>query len=273
MLIAVEARTAQGDLLALPLSDNSSGFTIEDIDGLDPVNATLVSSSFANLAGEQFQAARREKRNIVIKLSLNADYIQQSIRQLRNSLYNFFMPQSEVFLRFIMDDDDPVNISGRIESFVSPLFAQDPEATISVICFDPDFAAGTSTVTSGSTANDSSETLIQYPGTIETGFELTMNLTRNISGFVIYNRAFDNTTRFLEYDGLLQTGDSLLISTVNGNKAALLTRGGVESSSLYAISPYSDWIQLFPGDNNFRVYTEGAAIPFFLEYTTKFGGL
>lgn len=272
MLNKVEARTVRGSLLSLPLQDISNGFIVESIEGLDPVNATLVSSSFANLAGEQFQAARREKRNIVIKFSIRADYVAQSVRQLRNALYNFFMPKTEISLRFYLDDEVPVDISGRVENFVAPLFVKEPEVSVSIICFDPDFVSTKSTETSGFTVSDTTETIITYPGNIETGFTLTLNVDRTLTAFSVYNRSI-NETSFLDFQFVLQSGDQVVISTIPGEKGAKLIRNGVESSILYGVSPFSDWIQLYPGDNNIRVFAEGAAIPFFLDYTTKFGGL
>jgi hypothetical protein len=55
MLTGVEVRTIQDNLLALSLDDPSSGFIIEEIEGLDPVKASVVSSSFATMDGEQYQ--------------------------------------------------------------------------------------------------------------------------------------------------------------------------------------------------------------------------
>ena len=43
MITMIQAINAQGELLSLPLDDISNGFSVEDIDGLDPVKATIVS--------------------------------------------------------------------------------------------------------------------------------------------------------------------------------------------------------------------------------------
>ena len=50
MLTNVQVFTDQGALLTLSLEDVSEGFVIQSIDGLDPVNATVVSSNFALMA-------------------------------------------------------------------------------------------------------------------------------------------------------------------------------------------------------------------------------
>jgi hypothetical protein len=71
----------------------------------------------------------------------------------------------------------------------------------------------------------------------------------------------------------LIAGDVLTISTVSGNKHATLTRAGSDSSLLFGVAPDASWINLFPGPNYIRVYTEGAAIPYTITYTSKVGGL
>src|SRR6187431_1368607 len=100
MFDKLEVRTDQGALLTLSLQEVEEGFIISDIDGLDPVKATIVSSAFAKLDGEVFQSARREKRNIILSLDLEPDYSIGSVQSLRNKLYQFFMPKSRVMLRF-----------------------------------------------------------------------------------------------------------------------------------------------------------------------------
>lgn len=275
MLTKVEARTDQGRLLTLPLQDVSQGLIVEDIQGLDPVKATIVSSSFAQLDGEQYQSARREARNLIITLALEPDYASNTVQGLRNILYQFFMPKSRVRLRFFSIGQPTVDIEGRIESFDSPKFAKDPTATISVLCFNPDFSAPEQLVISGTTTSSAVETTHEYNGTIETGFVFQLLVNRPITEFTIHHRPEDSTLSTLQFNvaNPLVSGDVLTISTQSGNKYATLTRGGVDSSILYGVSPQSNWVNLFPGTNKLRVYSEGAAIPYTIGYTAKFGGL
>lgn len=277
MLTLVEVRTEEGgEPLALPLQDISSGYSIQNIIGLDPVKATLVSTSFANLDGEQYQSARRDKRNIVFTLGYEPDFVSTTVRKLRNNLYSYFMPKADVWLRFYMDDEDnepPVDIQGKIESFDSPLFAKDPVVTISVLCFDPDFYVDGPVTITGNTVPDATETLVEYTGTVETGFLFTLSPTAPVSSFSIYNRTPDGNTRSLDFTSALAAGDILEISTVTGAKGAEITTGGNGSPILYGISPYSDWVKLYPGDNFIRIYADGVPQPFTIEYNTRYGGL
>lgn len=273
MLTKVEARSDNGTLLNLPMMDVSEGFIIQDIDGLDPVKATLVSSSFANLDGEQYQSARREKRNLVFTLGLEPDFATQTVRGLRSRLYGFFMPKSNVNLRFISDDFPTVDISGRVESFESDLFSKDPAVKLSLLAFNPDFYEPTSVLFNGNSVANATETLLSYTGTVESGIKFRLMVDRVITGFTIYNTPADDSLRSLEFLSPLQAGDVVEINTSSGAKGATLTRAGVGTSILYGVSPYSNWIELFPGTNRLRVVVSGAPMAYTLEYTTKHGGL
>jgi len=275
MLTKVEVRTStSGMLLSLPLEEITDGIFVEDISGLDPVKATLVSSSTANLDGAQFQSSRRESRNILLTLGLEPlDWEVHNIRNIRKNLYSFFMPKSEVKLRFFLDDGLEVDITGRVESFETPLFAKDPQVVISVMCFDPDFVELTSVEIEEDTVSTTTTFPIDYPGTVETGILLTLLVDRALTEFTIYHTPPDGLVRTLDFAAVLQADDVLRINTVVGNKFITLTRSAVESSLLYAMSPQSAWIELFKGINQFRVFADGAAIPYTLEYTVKYGGL
>jgi len=274
VLTAVEARSRQGDLLSLPLGDDSSGFRIAKIEGLDPVKATLVSSSFANEDGEQYQSSRRETRNIRFNIELDPDPETDTVRSLRKKLYRFFMPESEVRLTFVLEEGLDVDIVGRVESCETDHFSQEPAVDISIICFDPDFYDPTPIVVPGETTEGETPMVITYDGTTEVGIKFVLNVDRALPEFTVYHVPPNDSVRTLEFDNApLEAGDVLTISTVRGSKGATLVRAGVTSSILYGVSPQSNWIELMPGDNNIRVYAEGAAVPRELEYINKYGGL
>jgi hypothetical protein len=275
VLEKVEVLTEQGVLLTLPLEDISEGYSIQDIDGLDPVKATIVSSAFAQIDGEQYQSSRREKRNIILTLGYEPDYSVGTVQDLRKKLYNFFMPKQRVLLRFFQTGEPVVQIYGRVESLDSSKFQKEPRAVISILCFDPDFYDPTPIVFGGNTTSSTVETTHVYPGSVETGIIFRLLVDRALTEFTIYHRPADDTLRSLNFSlaGGLVSGDVVSISTIPGNKFVTLTRGGVSSSVLYGISPQSNWINFFQGTNKLRIYAEGAGIPYQIEYTTKYGGL
>lgn len=282
LLNAVDAINSRGSMLSLPFADSSTGFVVRSIEGLGPVKATLVSTSFANGDGEQYHSARREVRDINIQLGLEPDWAVNDIQDLRDQLYDYFMPKTEVILGFHMDkrvsestivQRRDVQISARIEDFSSVLFTSDPVVDISMRCFDPDFYDPIPVVVDGLTVSDLTETILTYTGTVETGLEFTLSPNQSASEFAIYLRAPDGSTRTVNFTYPLLAGDVLKISSIPGSKYAKLTRAGVESSVLYGISPESAWLELEPGDNVLRVYYTGTPMPWSIDYTTKYGGL
>ena len=153
MLTKVEVRTATGATMAFPLRDQSNGFLVKDIEGLDPVKATITSTRFAQLDGTEYQNSRREAREIVLTLGIEPLFGSMTVRDLRSSLYAFLMPKSNVTLRFYIDDTAFADISARVEDFGAPMFSQSPEVKITFMCFNPDFEAPVPVVLNGNTTS------------------------------------------------------------------------------------------------------------------------
>jgi len=273
MLTMVEVRSPQGGLLSLPLEDPSSGVFVKETGGLDPVKATLVSSSFAGEDGEQYHSSHREARDVTLKLGIEPDLAVTTVRALRAQLYNFFMPKTAVNLRFYFADGLEVDINGRVEVCEAPHATQEPEMDVSIHCFKPDFRELVETTFEGETTSDTTELTINYTGSVETGILFTLFPDRELSEFTIYHTPPDGTLRTLDFVAPLAADDILEISTVKGAKGATVTTGSSTSPVLYGISPFANWIELQPGANKVRVYAVGDPIPFNMKYVVKHGGL
>lgn len=273
MLERVEIRTDQGLLLNLPLQDVSGGFQVEDITNLGPVTANHVASSFAKLKGARYQGSKQVTRNPVFTLGLKPTAAGVSVETLRNKLYQYFMTGRNVHMRFVKTGGFVVDISGVVEECDCPLFVKEPKATISVICYDPDFIASTETVISGVTTSGTDEMLVEYNGTIETGVELELIVDRPVTSFSIFNTPPNELPEELEFAGALAAGDVLSIRTHPGAKTAFLDRGGAISSYLYGVTPTSDWLQLKPGENSIRWLTTGDPMIYNLRFRKRYGGL
>lgn len=260
------------DTLSIPLQDPSLGYYVEEILGLDPVKASLVFTPFGTVDGSQYQASRRDNRNIVLKIGLSPDYITNDVYSLRHGLYSKLMPKSPVMLRFHVNGTIR-QTQGYVESLETPIFSQDPEAVISIICQDPDFLATTQTTFNASTSAGATNLTLNYNGSVPTGISFKMTLNRALSEFSFYQSGSDNQLNRIDFAASLLNGDILEISTVPGNKGAWLTRAGNRSSILAGISPESAYFQLLPGENLVRVQCSGAEIPYEIKYTERFGGL
>lgn len=268
MLTRIEAVTPKGSLLDLPLDDTDTGLLITNIDGLGPVKATVTSAGFAQIDGSQFQSSRRENRNIVLTIALEADWSDFTVRDLREMVYRHFMTKRWVKLKLYSTDKNTVEVDGVVESAEPDLFTAEPTINVSIVNFDPDFIDPVPVIVPGTTTSTMATTTIDYDGTVETGFNLELFVDRALSDFSIYV----NDTQ-MDFTGSLLANDVLRISTVRGQKYVRLTRDGVESSYLYGVTPQSKWVELEEGPNEFRVYATGLPIAYNMSYINRYGGL
>lgn len=273
MLDTFDVTAVDGRTMSFPIHDVSSGYAIEDIRGLDPAKASLVSSSFALLPGAKFQSSKREVRNIILTVKFMVSHSTFTVEDLRNKLYQYFMPESPVSLRFVNTSGLSVEIDGVVETFEAPLFTKEPAAEISIICHDPDLIESDETKISSVTTSTTTETLFDYEGTIPTGFRLALYVNRSITNFTLYHRTPSNQTYSLHLQRSLVAGDVVTINTVLGEKYARLASGLVLSSIVGSVSPQSTWSQFSYGENAVRVAVTGNPIPYDIFYTNRYGGL
>lgn len=273
MIEQVEIRTEFGKTLVLPMRESANGLFITELDGLDPTKSNIVTTSFARRDGTQQQASRRESRYPSIKLGFDPDYDEHTIDSIRDHLYRIFMTKTNVELRYLRSDGLHVKVFGEVETFESPRMTQDPDATIRIFCFDPDFRSLSDKIITDHTVSDDSVGILEYAGSVETGFIFRMTADRPVAGVTISNVTDNGKAHILEFRGGLNFEDKLEISTVAGSKGAWVTRGTNRVSVLQGVSSFADWVNLFPGDNRLNVFTEGAPVQFDIEYSDKYGGI
>lgn len=273
MIVKIEARNRAGNLLSLEMENEDSGYSIQNPEGLGPVRATLVSTTIAGLDGQQYHSSRREPRYLIFKIGLEPVYGLYTVEDLRKRLYSYFMPKSAVNLRFIMEDGLEVDILGITESFEPDNESQDPVMKIAITCHQPDFIDMTLVTVSGSTTSDTSEVEIDYAGNIDTGFKFTLNVNRTVGEVTLYQRLPNGDLFSLDVAIAMVAGDILQVSTLKGSKYATLTHLGSTTSIVYAVVTQSSWFELTEDSNFVRAYAIGAAIPYTIEYYTRYGAL
>lgn len=273
MLTKVEIVNVRGDILPLPLADFSGGYLVRDIQGLDPVKASLTSSSMAQVDGAQAQSARRDTRNITMKLGLEPDYDTLTVAGLRSQLYQYMLPKAVIGMNFYLDGALFAQTTGTVESLDNNMFSADPEMDSSIICYDPDFYGPNQVTVDGSTVADSTTQTITYDGTSDAGIIFTLTVDRTIAGFSLYNNKPDGTSQTFDFEGALVSGDVVTITSIPRQKSAIKVTSGTPSSVLYGVQPASAWINLGNGDNDFRAAVSGAAIDYTIQYTPKYGAL
>src|SRR5690606_15577041 len=139
------------------------------------------------------------------------------------------------------------------------LFSSDPEVSISILCFDPDFYDVDPTMISYASTTGATRREIAYEGSVETGFVMTFGTGTATDSLIIDNLLPEGTQQRMEITGIgLLSGDQVELSTVVGDKRVERIRSGVRTSLLYAVTPASTWPQLYPGTNRMIVQSPGA---------------
>jgi len=281
MLDAIEFVKKDGGVLTLPIYDYTK-FQIKEVQGLDPVRASVVMSSYSQIDGQQYQASKRDIRNIVIKIGI-VEYDNNTIQENRKELYSYLLPKSEVKIRLVQNDLETLIIDGMIESFEAPMFVKEPEATISILCFDPDFYSDTTNVLEDAPSENKYKTVLttsttnatfNYEGDIDTGFIFTLTATSALDNLKLVSTLSDNTFKYLELLDLnLVSGDKIEVSTNVGNKYVRKTHLGVTSSVLYSLTRSSEWLKIYPGLNTIRVVSDVVGTNYSITYVDKYGGL
>lgn len=273
MLSHVEVTNPQGNVFTLPIGESSVGLYVEDIQGLEPSDATIVSSDYAALDGAQYQSSRFEKRNMVFRLGLDPDFIDVTADEIRETLYTWFMPRSRISFRFFFTQGYSRSTSGMVEDFDHDRFSKELEVSIPVICFDPYFYDSDGyQLVEGETVSDGSFITLPYIGNAPTGIFLSLPITREV-GLVQLTLQHGESSEQLEFIRPMTDADILYIESTPGKKSIRLNRLGFDLKMLGAMSPYSDWPLLHKGDNQFRVYVEGAPMPYTVQYQIRDAGI
>lgn len=272
-------------------ADNSRTFTMEsddstaqviNITGLGPVTSSLFLQDYATLNGSFFQGSRKPSRNIVITFHLTPDLGVESVYDVRNGLYEYFMTGSEVKLEFNLFDrfendlamqNLVVSIDGVVESFESELFTLEPTVAVSILCPDPDFLADEVTEIEGLTSSTGGNpTNINYEGSSPIGVKIQVDIDRVEDRLQFLHFDASNTGRGFNLDWSMADGDVITYSSVPGDK--YIRHQDPFTKSVLAGCPYIHWFTLTPGENKLYVRTNtGADMPFTVSYVRRYGGL
>jgi hypothetical protein len=254
---------------------------IRNIEGLGPVNADVNTSPYGSIDGESFVGAHAPKRNIVITVGLNPDYVDWSTEALRRIIYRYFMSKQFVRLVFRSDDEMPdVFIEGYAESVSPTIFSKDGEIQISVICPDPYFTAVTPKAVHGNIGG-TSNTLIKYNGTVETGYTIAVSQIGPPDFGLVTVRWGGNapqaaSTAMFQVQASVNASNYFAMGSLPGKKAVqnVQLQTGIITNLLNKITEGSAWPTLIPGDNYVGIRAEVIAnSAWVINYSERFGGL
>jgi len=283
LLTRVEVVSPVGQSADLMLSDVSSGYLVEEILGLGPTKAALVSTSFPNTDGEHYYTSKRESRNLNIKVRLVPDYVSETVSTLKEKIYNVLMTNAPVTLYFHLFDQFATNIfeqnkvlrlNGIVESNEIDSFSNTPVMNAVVVCHRPNYEELDWVTHEGESVNDMTYEKLVYPGSIDTGVVFTLKVNRSLlEDISIYKKQPGGSLVHVEFNNPMAMDDELVISSIFGDKKVVLKREGSEFLLLFALSSQSGWFNLHPGENQFRVFTLGDPVPYKIEYPIVYGGL
>lgn len=283
MIKRVIFRNQTDDVLEIDMKNPvKSGFLLTSIDGLGPAKSDIIISEMAMADGGVDNFARLTTRNIVLSFTF---FPFPTIEDTRYLSYKYF-PTKEKVTMYVETDDRFVRTEGRVESNTPDIFSKSEGCQVSILCADPFFYNadgeqetlfyGTKPLFTFPFSNESlSEKLIEF-GEIRLKHEDTIIYTGDSPvGFQIYIRAMGNVTGLEIYDtrtreclaidddalkALLQTGikkkDQIIISSVVGNKYAILLRDGYVFDIINALKYPIPWFQLDKGTNKFAFKAE-----------------
>lgn len=244
-----------------------SPFTITEISGLNPPEATINTSEVAMLDGAKYNSAKVNMRTI------NVAFAIESASLNRINVYKVLKSKQWIRLYYVGDYRD-VYIDGYIQSIDIAYFEMKQIVTVCILCPSPFFNQAQEMVNElsnvisafhfpfASTASpelmfgyidELSDITIENNGDIECGLIIDLYARSAVSNPKVYNYV---TQDFIGVNYSMQAGDLITIDTRQGHKSVILTRNAVETNIFNSLMRNSTWLQLEAGGSTF-VYEVG----------------
>lgn len=279
-MFTLKIENAKGSVLEL--THNEENYQVADITGLNPPNANINTSNYANGDGSSFNSSRIPNREIVITVYINGD-----IQKNRLELYKHFRTKEWCKIYF-EDDERNVFIEGYVQAFEVPRFVQKQVAQISILCPNPYFKDIDTIVQSIS----KSIKRFTFPFSINidkpiafSTIELekitnVINDSESETGLII-NVLFMGTVNKLEIRNIdtgknfiidyeFMKNDKLVINCNRGSKSVILTREAVEYNLIPYVRKGATFFQLGIGDNKFSFLADEGANDMLVDINFKY---
>lgn len=258
-----------GELLIL--TGDEPVYQIIGIQGLNPPNAQINTTTIVGLDGARFNSAKLETRNLVLTVRING-----AVEQNRLRLYRYFRTK-EWCTFYYQNGSVNVSIDGYVESVECDLFSSGETAQISILCPFPYFKSVSEIIADASTVfsvfvfpfsiniddpviissidPNSDGSVDVYNGSeSETGVVLEVEFSASASALEIKNTTTGDDMK-LAY--AFQANDKVIINTNKGQKSITLIRGGVLTNIFSALQQGSVFFQLRIGNNHFEYLVDG----------------
>jgi hypothetical protein len=254
---------------------DSTGFVVDNIDGLGPVDAEINTTEMV-VDGDLFNSARIGKRNIVIDLIFYSE-TGTGIEEVRQFSYSLFPIKRSVYIE-IETDNRKLWTQGYVEKNEPSIFSNTEGNQVSLICPDPKWYDSENIIDEDLDLND--EITIEYDGEVEVGglLELTVGsaitkpVSAGIPAFTISCANSDGEAQLINIytpNTGFAVGDVIKINSVKGNKSCIYTdTADADHNALNLLNQNPDWIKLTSGENAIRVTDSFSALTS-ATYTSK----
>lgn len=256
-------------------------FYVVNVDGMTSYTASMSSGVVGGMDGDTVNSVTAQPRGIILDLAIKNTV---DVEEAKRFILKYFKPKQKGKLRWTQNEKTLV-ISGIIESIEMPRWKNGITMQISMHCEQPFWEDLDAVIQSIGDAislhyftNDISDMLyftsagrplgeidiyrqrdVFNDGDASIGFEISITAIETVTNPIIrsvtgdfFGVGYGEGKKRL----IMQPGDILTISTVRGNKTAMLNGVNV----LRLVKPNSIWLQLEPGDNSFSVSSEEDSI-------------
>lgn len=252
----------------LDFSTTANKYMTSKIEGLNPPNATISTSTYAGMNGSYLNNAFIEKRNVVISFEMRGINIEKR----RHALYRTVKTSRyiKVYYKTLSID---VYTEGIVETCEVNNFEKFINGQISIICPDiywydtkiqmSDFLHTRGVFRFPFPESDEpfvigaydSENLMKI---VNDGDEI--GFTLQIIGGTAENPIIRNiaTGEYMMINGTIENGDIITITTKTGRKTVTLERNGVTTNIINRLAVGSTWLTLREGVNRFTLQSDSS---------------
>ena len=279
-MFSLKIETTKGSIIEL--TNNEENFQVTKIEGLNPPNATINTSSYANGDGSSFTSSKIPNREIVITIYINGD-----LETNRQKLYKYFRNKEWCKIYYKNNSRD-VYIEGYVQTLEVSPFTQKQVAQISILCPNPYFKDVETIIKSISKAiagftfpfSINIDEPVEFSSLQLEKITTIINESESKTGLIIDVRFIGivnklevrnvNTGENFIIDYKFIKNDKLVINCNRGNKSVILTRNAVEYNLIPYVESGSTFFQLEIGDNNFSYLADDGSTDMLVDIYFKY---
>lgn len=296
MIHQIVATNGLGEKLDLDLFNPwSTGVAVKEVTGIGPVKSEVSYEKFALIDGGLFKGVKVGTRNTVITLIP----IGEDIEMVRNRIYEIFPVAEKIDLQ-IRTNLRIAHLDFYVESVEPNIFSENQEIQISLIAMNP-FWRSSASHTERMIRFNAADPMFEFPewspaqpdarlifseerydhlrtihyaGDAPTGVVITFTFKATVTRLSIDNRSSGEGMTFAKA-AMFYPDEQLVVDTRDGYKTITHRARGQESHVAGLITPQSQWIQLYRGDNVFSLEFDAdpAAVDTTIEFETLYRGL